>query len=422
MKVAFVGLGSMGSLMAAQLAEVPDVELALFDLDDDRLRSLSNLGRVASSVADAAADADAIFSVVPADRHVRAVVDDLLPVAREGQIYVDFSTIGPRTIEEVQERLARCGVETVSAGMTQSIEGAATGTLRLFAGGPATIPPVIGPALDALTAEIRLVGGVGAAKALKLINNMVVACADVAICEALVLGEQHGLAYEQTVKGLSGEGADSWPLHHHIIAHVLPDDLGEGFFSTRFLIKDLTLCMQFLAEHGLPSMFAGLATSFYRGTAAMGHGDDYHMIVIRWLERTAAFDGPRRPRKVAAPEHDPAEVPRTLAHAVAAIQLLVCAEALRALARMGVAQRDAAEHLEAGSAGNDSLRGLIGRRGSGSALTPAALAADLQKAVDLAREVDVPATMFELARHVALDLGERHGTERNVWSTPAAGL
>jgi 3-hydroxyisobutyrate dehydrogenase len=411
MRIAFIGLGAMGSLMARQLAGEGGADLVLFDLDEHRLAAVQDLGETAGSVAEAAKGADAIFSVVPADRHVEAVATELEGVASPGQIYVDFSTIGPRTIESVSKRLGERGMQTIGAGMTQSIEGATNGTLKLFVGGPAELPAPILPAFDALTEEVRMVGTAGAAKALKLVNNMIVAVLDVAICEALVLGERVGLDYEATTSALQGGGADSWPLHHHIIAHVLPDDLGTGFFSTRFLIKDMTLCIALIEELGMSAIFPGVANSFYRGTAAMGHGDDYHMIVVRWLERGANFSGQGRP-----PQGGPAaddSVPGRLAGAVAAVQALISYEAARVLGRLDVTAVAGAEHLEAGSAGNDSLRALIAGEAD---LTPARLVADLEAAIDVARGVDVPATMFEVARHVALGLGEQHGPSADLWS------
>ena len=417
MKLAFVGLGAMGSLMAEQLAKVPDLDLRLFDIDSSRLDKVATLGTRASSIADAADGADVIFSVVPADRHVKAVVDDVATVAKPDQVYVDFSTIGPDTIDAVSRQLDGLGVQTISAGMTQSLEGASTGTLRLYVGGPDALPPIVIPAFDAIASEVRMVGGVRAAKALKLINNMIVACLDVAICEALVLGERYGLDYQETVDALEAGGADSWPLHHHIVNHVLPDILGEGFFSTRFLIKDMTLCAAFLETLGLPALFPGLATAMYRGTTAMGHGDDYHMSVVRWIEQGANFSGNRQPpAEPVKLELSRPEVGARLARAVGAVQLLVSVDAVRALHRVDVDQIAAAEHLEAGSAGNDSLRDLIAGRG-GAKTTPASVIANLEPALELARNGDVPAIDFEVAKQAALGLADRFRADVDLWET-----
>jgi len=421
-KVAFVGLGAMGLRMANRLAQADEVELSGYDVDPARVQALPDGVRRASSIADAVAGADAIFSVVPADVHVRAVLDELVPAVAEGQTYVDFSTIGPATIAAAEERLAAVGARTISAGMTKSIEGATNGTLSLFIGGVDEVPAKLTPAFDAIATELMPVGNVGAAKAMKLVNNMVVASLDCAITEALALAAQHGVPFESVTDALAGEGAESWPLQHHIVAHVLPDDLGPGFFSTRLLIKDMRLYTDFAAGLGMPAAFAGLATSFYRGTSAIGLAEDYHMIVVRWFERGANLGG-REPTPLPAGADD---FLRRLSAGVAAVQVLLSAEALRVLGRMGIAATDAAHFLEHGSAGNDSLREMVRLAAEGrEGVTARTLVEDLGAVLDLAHAANFPATLFETARHLALEQVDRYGEEADLWHAavgePVAG-
>ena len=418
MKIAFIGLGAMGLLMARQIALAGNTDLVLYDIRPEQLEAAGGLGRLASSLPDAVADADAVFSVVPADRQVEAVVDELLPVAHAGQIYVDFSTIGPRTIQNVADRLATAGVTTVSAGMTQSIDGARTGTLVLFMGGPDELPPLIAPAIGAMASEVRMVGSLGAAKSLKLINNMVNSSINIAVSEALLLGEQVGLSYEQTAFALRDQGADSWPLQNHTIKHVLPNDLGPGFFSTNYLMKDLKLGISLLTELGVPAIFAGLALADLRGSSAHGHGDDYHMIVIRWLEQGANAGVGGGPVTSRWPG-DRQQAERILVRAVAALQTLISLDAVNVLSYLDVAPLDVALHFEAGSAGNDSLRALRRHlQGEIVVQTPSGLLDDFERVLDLASDTLTPGTAFELGRQAALGLCERFGRDVNLWDLP----
>lgn len=419
-RLAFVGLGAMGGRMVSHLAAADGIDLVVFDLVPERLEALKGRAELASSVADAASGADAIFSVVPADRHVRAVVDEIAKVAKPGQVYVDFSTIGPATIEQVGEQLSSLGVETIAAGMTKSIEGATHGTLSLFLGGVDTVPDALKPAFDALASDLMMVGSLGAAKAIKLVNNMVVATLDIAITEALALGEQYGIGFATVTDAMKANGADNWPLLNHIIPHVLPDDLGPGYFSTRFLIKDLRLYMEFAIQQGLAAVFAGLATAAYRGTAAHGMGDDYHMIVIRWFERGARV-GDREVNSVPSGQSE-ADVVTALVDGVIAVQTLVSAEAIRILGRMGVSAADAAFYLESGSAGNDSLRAMVDLLQSGRpGVAPMELVQSLQGALALAAAAEVPGAVFEIARHLALGQADRYGRESDVWQNAIEG-
>src|SRR5262245_51985498 len=111
MKIALVGIGAMGRPIARRLAAADGVELAVFDVESARLDALDAPVRRATSVADAAADADAVFTILPADRHVEAVAGELAEVA-DGGLFVDFSTIGPGTIERIAARLATRGIGT----------------------------------------------------------------------------------------------------------------------------------------------------------------------------------------------------------------------------------------------------------------------------------------------------------------------
>ncbi|HEX4092244.1 MAG TPA: NAD(P)-dependent oxidoreductase [Trebonia sp.] len=418
MRIAFIGLGAMGLPMARQIALAGNAQLTLFDVRQEQLERAQGLGRLASSLPDAVAGADAVFSVVPADRQVAAVVDEMLPVTHPGQVYVDFSTIGPRTMQHAADRLAGAGVITVGAGMTQSIDGATTGTLVLFMGGPDELPSVIGPAIGAMASEVRMVGSVGAAKSLKLINNMLNASINIAVSEALVLGRQVGLTYEETAFALRDHGADSWPLQNHTIKHVLPNDLGPGFFSTNYLMKDLKLGIGMLTELGLPAPFAGLALSYLRGSAAHGHGDDYHMIVVRWLEQGANASGGAGPM-TSAWRGDQRQAEVTLVRAVAALQTLYSLDAVNVLHHLDVAPLDVARHFEAGSAGNDSLRALQRHlEGAAAVQTPSGLLDDFERVLELASDTETPGTAFELGRQVTLGLSERFGRDVNLWDLP----
>lgn len=412
--IAFIGLGAMGLRMAKRLAQAKGIELSVYDIVPEHAAEMKGSARVASSIADAIKGADGIFSVVPADRHTRAVVDEIAKTAAPGQTFVDFSTIGPSTIEHVGKQLGALKVDTISAGMTKSIGGATNGTLSLFMGGPAQISAKLKPAFDAIATDLMMVGSLGAAKALKLVNNMVVATLDIAITEALALAQQYGFAMKDVTDALHAKGGDSWPLHNHIIDHVLPNNLGPGFFSTRFLIKDMKLYTQFATEMKLPAHFTGLALAEYRGTAAHGMGDDYHMIVVRWLEKGAKIG--ERAKTPFASGGTRESVLNQIVGGVVAIQALVSAEAVRILGRMGVKAKDAAFFLESGSAGNDSLLGMVKALDGGKgAVTPSDILKDLEAVIGLADAADVPGAVFEVGRHMTLALLDRYGTEVDLW-------
>jgi 3-hydroxyisobutyrate dehydrogenase len=395
-RIAVVGLGAMGEPIARRLARLSGIELELYDVDRSRAEALGDLGRVAGSVGDATSQAEVVLTILPADAHVRAVVEEVAASARVGQVLVELSTVAPATMEMVAARLADVGVGTISVSITRGVAAAERGQLALFV---SRDEPSLRPVLESIASELRVVDGVGAVKAVKIANNLVVACIDIAICEALVLGRRFGCSPEEVVAGLRAGGADSWCLENHIVAFVLPDDLGAGHFSTHNMAKDVELYLDLAEELDVVSALAGVAASCYRGTVAAGFAQNYHPIVIRWLEQVAGA------RAQPSTTRASSEVVESLARGVAAAQTIVTLEALSVLRRAGLAPGEASEHLRSGSAANASLAAAAASLdGARDGLDPRATAAALEAVRDLAREVSAPLLLLETARTEAARL------------------
>lgn len=390
MKIAFVGLGAMGLPIAGRLAEAGVAELSLFDLSEGRRALARGFGSVPDSVGAALRGSDLIITVLPADRHVEMVCGDVLAQARPGQLYADMSTIAPATIDRVAGRLAQGGVQTVSIALTRGVAAARAGALALFVGTPAAVPAPLRPVLAAVSNEIRYTGTLGAAKALKVANNMVMSLIDIAVCDALVVGERFGLTAEAVVGALPGHGADSWVLRNHIARNVLTGDLGPGYFSTQNMLKDVRLYQELAADAQVPGFLPAVAAACYRGVIAAGHAEDYHPIVVDWLRQAAATAAPRRPAD--------AGTLAVLAGAVTAIAALASLEALRVLLYYGVEPNEAAAHLATASAASPSLAAAAGwLQGDDAALDPGALRSALQAVIDLADAAAYPALLAETA-------------------------
>jgi 3-hydroxyisobutyrate dehydrogenase-like beta-hydroxyacid dehydrogenase len=407
-KLAFIGLGAIGLPIARRLALHPDIELSIYDTRGDVLAAEAALGRVASSVADAIRDAEVVFSVLPADAHVRSVGEKIAASPVAGQIVLDFSTIAPGTMEEVCARLQAVGVQALGGALTRSVAAAETGELSIFVGGSGELIAGLRPALDQIATEVRVVATAAAAKALKIVNNMVVSSLDLVICDALLIGARHGVEPSRLVAALARRGADSWPLRNHIAKHLLTGDLAPGRFSTRYMGKDAALASMLAQHRGEPAWFAGMVTAAFRGTDALGFGDHYHPIVMRWIEH-AAGQPAVTPSAPTAADLSPQgqRACRALCRGVVAQQALITLDALRLIAAEGVAVDEALAHLEAGSASNDCVRALRAGGSAGSALS--AFADDLAAVCGLAADATLPAITFELGRNVALSLVARHG-------------
>lgn len=413
MRIGFIGLGAMGLPMGCNLARAEGIEVTYYDVRPEALEQVAELGRLAPSIAELAAEADVVFSVLPADEHVRSVAAEVRAAGRAGQAFVDFSTIHPDTIASVASGLAEVGVDTVGVALTRSTAAAQAGELALYMGGPDEWIARLAPAWDAMSTERLTFANAGAAKAMKVVNNMVVSTIDQLVCESIVLGAKLDVDAAVVCAALAAGGADSWALHHHIERYVLPEDLGPGRFSTLYMAKDVRLCAELARSVNLPAFFAGLSRAYYRASVAHGRGDDYHMVAIRVMEDAAALD--RLSTGASSKQPDP-EVAGAVAAGAAATQTLISLEALAIAARSSLPAAEAAAGMETGSGGNESLRRLLGEGPGPEPWTLGGLLAGVERTMALAERVQAPAITFELARQLALSLIDRHGVEAAVRS------
>jgi 3-hydroxyisobutyrate dehydrogenase-like beta-hydroxyacid dehydrogenase len=398
----------MGLPMSRNLARADGIDVTFHDVRPQVLAEVAGLGATASSIGELVAGVDVVFSVQPADEHVRAVAAEVRAAARPGQAFADFSTIHPATIAAVADELSAVGVDTVGVALTRSTAAAQAGELALYLGGPDAWIERLAPAWDAMATETLVFANAGAAKAMKVINNMVVSTIDQLVCEALVLGARLDVEAAAVCEALAAGGADSWALHNHIERYVLPDDLGPGRFSTRYMAKDVRLCAELARSVGLPAFFAGLSRAYYRGSVAHGRGDDYHMIAIRLMEELADLGRLSTAPPTGTP--DPTTAP-IIAAGAAAVQTLISLEALAIAARSSLSASEAATGMEVGSGGNESLSRLVADEPDAAGWTLGGLLGDLEATMALAENVEAPAISFELARQLALALIDRHGAD-----------
>ncbi len=190
--------GSHGAPDGAQPRRADGIEVTFHDVRPAVLEEVSELGAVAASVQELTRRVDVVFSVLPADEHVRAVADQVHASGREGQAYVDFSTIHPDTISAVGAELAQVDIDTVGVALTRSTAAAQAGELALYMGGPGEWIERLGPAWRAMATETLVFSSPSAAKAMKVINNMVVSTIDQLVCEAIVLGARADLRARDT--------------------------------------------------------------------------------------------------------------------------------------------------------------------------------------------------------------------------------
>lgn len=169
----YVGLGMMGSAMCRRLVASGQGEVLVHDLDPAAVAEATGHGAIAAgSVAGVAAGAEAVSICVPAAEHIEAVLDDLAPAGRAGQVLLIHSTVHPDTVRAARRRAARWGGRVFDACVAGGAQGAEAGELVVFTGGLADLPSPAADLLGVYGSKVIDAGPVGSGAALKIAFNV----------------------------------------------------------------------------------------------------------------------------------------------------------------------------------------------------------------------------------------------------------
>jgi 3-hydroxyisobutyrate dehydrogenase len=274
-RVAFLGLGTMGAAMAANLARA-GFAVTAWNRTPGRAPELAGLGvEMAPNPAAAAADVDVVVICVSDTPDVEAVLfgrDGVVGGARAGTLVVDCSTIAPSGSWDFAARLKEHGLSMVDAPVSGGSEGAKQATLTIFVGGEQADFERARPVLTALGRTITHVGPIGAGQAVKAVNQVILAGAYLGVAEGIVLAIKAGLDVEQVVGALGGGAAQSWVLANRS-GRMIDNDYPLGF-KVALHRKDLAIALELANQLGAVLPVSALAAQLESGLIAAGHGDD----------------------------------------------------------------------------------------------------------------------------------------------------
>ena len=280
-KVAVVGLGAMGSRIAAQLAAAGH-DLVVWN------RSAQKTGPfvAADSPAQAAREADGVFVMVSDPRALREVTegpDGILAGASPGTTVIQMSTVGPADVDRLAASLPD-GVELLDAPVLGSLSEAEGGTLRVFAGGSRDLVEKWTPVLSSLGTVLH-VGPVGAGTAAKLVANSTLLGVLSVLGEALALGRKLGLSQEAAFEVLAAT-----PLAAQ--AERRREAFETGEYPVRFALalglKDAELIRA--AAGGLDLKVAEAAREWFAEAVEKGAGEDDYSSILAHIAASGQSD------------------------------------------------------------------------------------------------------------------------------------
>ena len=255
-KIAFIGVGRMGSSMAARLIAAGH-ELTIYDPVACATAPLAALGaKVAGSAADAASSSTVAMASVPGPADARAAAGAVAD-SPTLKIFVDLSTSGPAAAQAIAALLGPRGIAAVDAPVSGGVKGAAAGKLTLMASGPAQALERVRPLLEVLGKVYVLGEKPGLGQTVKLANNLMSAASLAIAAEALAMGVKAGVDPAAMLDVLNASSGRNSATQDKIPKHVLNRQFDFGF-ANALSFKDVRLCLDEAEALGVP-MVVGAA-------------------------------------------------------------------------------------------------------------------------------------------------------------------
>ncbi|WP_081588263.1 2-hydroxy-3-oxopropionate reductase [Paraburkholderia phenoliruptrix] len=283
-KAGFIGLGTMGKPMAANLLK-NGVKLAAFTRSGVPSELAQAGAQACDSPAAVAAEADVIFIMVPDTPDVERVLfgeNGLASALHAGQTVVDMSSISPMATRDFAARVRETGADYLDAPVSGGEVGAKAGSLTIMVGGEQATFDSVKPLFDMMGKNVTLIGAVGAGQVCKVANQVIVAATIEAVGEALLLASKAGVDPARVREALMGGFASSRILEVH------GERMTKRTFDPGFRIelhqKDLNLALSTAQALGVSLPNTATCQALFNACVAHGGKAWDHSAMVRALE------------------------------------------------------------------------------------------------------------------------------------------
>jgi 3-hydroxyisobutyrate dehydrogenase len=287
-KVAFIGLGVMGYPMAGHLKTRGGRDVTVFN----RSRSRANAwvaefgGRAAATPANAARDADFVFTCVGDDSDLREVLlgeNGAFAGLKPGAVAIDNTTASAEVARELDAAARTHGAGFLDAPVSGGQSGAENGTLTVMVGGEGPDFAKAEPVIKAYARTVNLIGPSGAGQLTKMVNQICIGGVIQALAEALHFAKHADLDIEKVVDTISKGAAQSWQMENRWRTMVAGKfDFG---FAVDLVRKDFALVFDEARRNGAELPITALVDQFYAEVQAMGGNRWDTSSLIALLER-----------------------------------------------------------------------------------------------------------------------------------------
>jgi 2-hydroxy-3-oxopropionate reductase len=288
LKIGYIGLGIMGKSIARNIIKA-GFPVVVHNRSRAAVQELVAEGAgEAFSPAEVAARSDIVFTNLPDSPDVEKVVlgpEGIVETAREGQVYVDNSTIKPTVARLIASRLIEKGMQALDAPVSGGDIGARDATLTIMVGGSASALEMAMPVFKAIGRTVTHVGKAGAGQVAKAANQIMVAAQMAAMGELLIFSQKAGVDPQKVVSAIKDGAAKCWTLD------VKPPRLFSGNrkpgFKAYMQAKDMNIVLETAREYGVPLPATAENSQLFEAMIQMGMGELDNSAVIGVIESLA---------------------------------------------------------------------------------------------------------------------------------------
>ena len=288
MKIAFIGLGNMGSGMALNLVKACH-EVHIYDINTNTVDKLSKKGCIGhTNIISTVKEVSAVITMLPEGSHVREVFlgkTGVIENVKENTVLIDCSTIDIDSIKKVGKEAIKNNMHIIDAPVSGGIVGADNGTLTFMVGGREESFSLALPILNNMGKKIVHAGDLGAGQVAKICNNMILGISMIALGESFTMAKQLGLDQSKFFEISSKATGMSWAMLNHLpVADIIDTTAANNNFKPGFaasmMVKDLSLAQSAASSVNLKTPIGALALEMYKKFINEGNGDlDYSAII-----------------------------------------------------------------------------------------------------------------------------------------------
>jgi 3-hydroxyisobutyrate dehydrogenase len=274
----------MGAPMAANLVKSGGPVLGFDVVPASRETSARDGIQIVANARSTVEDADIVITMLPAGEHVLSVWNDIAPLARQGTLFIDCSTIDVASARKAHALAASYGIATLDAPVSGGVGGAKAATLTFMVGGSKTAFDRGKPVLEHMGKRIVHCGEAGNGQAAKICNNMILGASMIAVSEAFVLGEKLGLSHQALFDVASASSGQCWSLTSYcpVPGPVPASPANNGYkagFAAALMLKDLKLAREAAESVKAATALGAHAAEIYLEFAKTHGAEDFSGVI-----------------------------------------------------------------------------------------------------------------------------------------------